>query len=493
MVGILMTSKDPFAGLEPAGVWRHFADLVKIPRPGGQEAEVRDWLARWADKYNFTHRLDSAGNICIYVPASEGMAGSQTIAFQSHLDMVCTVAENSSSDPGAGKIKVIREGDWIIAPESTLGADNGLGITAAMALAENTNLAHGPLELLFTVEEETTFKGALELDPSLISAKVMFNLDGETRELIIACAGSIESMICWPAPSQRIPEDWQTYKISLTGLRGGHSGIDIIINCLNGIKGIVWLIHKITEKMSFRLCGLTGGDASNAIPLHAQTIIAVPPNEIENFEETLASAASRLANQFSHTDPYLTVSKAKIDSQGITCWSEEHGRRLIDFLSAIPSGVITMEQTSPLLVETSNNLGYIKVKNKTLEIVCLSRSSVLDAQDQVEASLESAARLAGAEFRPDTDKVPPWCIPNGSPLLTIAQTTYLDMFQRELPLVTVHAGLECGTIQEHLPGLDVISLGPVIQNAHKPGECVSISSVSEFYEYLCELVRRLSV
>jgi len=493
MEGDVMTIKDPFDGLEPAGLWQHFADLTKIPRVGGQEAEVREWLAHWAEKHDFSHRIDSAGNICIYVPASEGMSGSKTIAFQSHMDMVCAVSENSSSDPWGGKIKIIRDGDWITAPESTLGADNGLGIVSAMALAENKTLVHGPLELLFTVEEETTFKGALELDPSLISAKVMLNLDGVDMEVIIASAGGIESIICWPVPSQLLPEGWKTYEISLTGLRGGHSGGDIHLNCLNGIKGIVWLIQKIAGKMSFRLCGLTGGDASNAIPLHAQTIIAFPPDEVPNFEQTLSSAVSGLTSQFSYTDPDLTVSITSLDNQDIKCWSDELANHLIDLLSAIPSGVIAMEQKSPHLVETSNNIGFIKVKEEKLEIVCLSRSSVRDAQDQVEASLKSAARLAGAEFRLDTDKIPPWSIPSDSPLPTIAQTTYLEMFQRELPLVSVHGGLECGTIQEHIPGLDIISLGPVIQNCHKPGERVNIPSVSEFYDYLCELVRRLSV
>jgi len=488
-----MTSKDPFSGLEPAELWQHFAELVKIPRPGGQEAEVREWIRSWAEKYNFSHLQDTTGNICVYVPASEGMNGSQTIAFQTHMDMVCTVSENSSSDPEAGKIKVIRDGDWIIAPESTLGADNGLGLTAAMALAENKNLARGPLELLFTVEEETTFKGALELDPSLITAKVMLNLDGDDRELTIACAGTIESLIYWPAPTQLVPEDWQTYKISLTGLRGGHSGSDIQLNCLNGIKGIVWLVQKIAGMMDFRLCGLTGGDASNAIPLHAQTIIAVPPNEIPNFEQTLSSAVSSLATQFSLTDPDLAVSKTTLDNQDIKCWNEELASRFIDLLSLIPSGVIAMERKSPHLVETSNNIGYIKMKEEKLEIICLTRSSAQDAQDQVEASLESAARLAGADFIPDTEKTLPWRIPIDSPLVTIAQTTYHDLFEKELPLVSVHACVECGAIQEHIPGLDIISLGAVIQNLHKPGERVSISSVSEFYEYLCELVMRLSV
>lgn len=488
-----MIPKDPFVGLEPAALWKHFAEIVSIPRPGGEEAAVKEWLANWADKNKFLHHRDSAGNICIYVPPSPGLSDSTSIALQAHLDMVCIAAENSTSDPGNGKIDIIRDGDWIIAPESTLGADNGIGITTAMALAESDDLPHGPLELLFTVEEETTFKGAIELDPNLIQSNVMINLDGEGRDLVIGCAGGIASLIKWPAPIEPIPENWTVFNISLTGLTGGHSGLDINKNRLNGIKGIVWLIQNVAPIIPFRLCELSGGDASNAIPTHAQTAIAVPSTEIHHLKETIIAAAENLARRFSLTDPDLTISKTKIDNQGINCWSEEQSCRLVDLLSTIPSGVIAMEQTSPHLVETSNNLGIVKVKDNVLGIVYLTRSSVWDAQEQVEASIESAARLADAEFSPSPHKIPPWRIPNDSALLSIAQAAYQDLFKRELPLVTIHAGIECGTIQEHLPELDVISLGPVIQNAHKPGERVSISSVAEFYEHLREIVRRLSI
>jgi len=201
-----MISKDPFVGLEPAVLWNHFAEIVTIPRPGGQEAAVIEWLVNWADEHDFSHRLDSAGNICIYVPASQGFSDSPTLALQCHLDMVCIAAENSASDPGKGKINVVRDGDWIVAPESTLGADNGIGITAAMAFAESDNIPHGPLELLFTVEEETTFKGALELDSSLINADKMINLDWEEKDLPIGSAGGLVPRIKWPGPTKPIPD-----------------------------------------------------------------------------------------------------------------------------------------------------------------------------------------------------------------------------------------------------------------------------------------------
>ena len=489
-----MISKDPFSGLKPAVLWNHFAEITKIPRPGGQEAAVAEWLANWAEEHDFSHRLDSAGNICIYVPASDGLSESSTIALQGHLDMVCVAAENSASDPSAGKIDIVRDGDWIVAPESTLGADNGIGIAATMCLVEDNHVSHGPLELLFTVEEETTFKGAIELDPSLITAKMMINLDwaDDNISLVIASAGVNTSLIKWPLPAENIPDDWVVYRIYLKGLKGGHSGVDIEKNRLNGIKGIVWLIQKIKGKIPVCLCELSGGDAKNAIPIHGRATIAIPPTGIQQFFKIVNSAADDLASRYSLTDPNLTLSVEKVDDQDIPCWSDDQRDQLIDLLSVLPSGVIAMEQTSPHLVETSNNLGVLKVRDNTLGIVCLTRSSVLDAHEQVVAAIESAARLAGAEFVPPKYPPSPWRIPEDSALLSITQAAYQDLFQKEIPLVTTHAGLECATIQEHFPDMDVISLGPVIQDCHKPGERVSISSVLKFYEHLCLIIRKLS-
>ena len=489
-----MVSKDPFAGLEPAALWSHFANIVDIPRPSGQESAIAEWLVNWAGTHGFSFRRDTAGNICIYVPASQDMSGSAPVALQAHLDMVCVRAENSTSDPSKGNIEIYREEEWIVAPNSTLGADNGIGIAAAMCVAESKDTSHGPLELLFTVEEETTGKGAEELDPSLIHAEVMLNLDFETTgELPIGSAGGARTVINWSTPTEPIPEGWLVGDITVSGLSGGHSGIDIVKNRLNGIKGIVWLIRRIAEDIPFRLCGLVGGDAVNAIPVRAQATIAFPPIDAHILEETIAVATMHLVHRFSLTDPDINISKTNVDPKGIKCWSEEHQDRLLDLLATIPSGVIAMEQHTHNLVETSNNLGIVALKDDVVEIRCLSRSSVAAAQEEIVASIESAARLAGVDFTLVHPVFPPWRVSSDSALLAIVQASYRELFQRDPKLVTIHAGLECGTLQEHIPGLDVVSLGPDIQSAHKPGERVSIPSVQEFYTLLCEVVRRLAV
>jgi dipeptidase D len=488
-----MKSKNVFASLEPAALWAHFSRISEVPRPSGQESAIAEWLANWASTQGFSSRQDTAGNICIYVPASLDSRASRTVALQAHLDMVCVRSDDSTSDPTTGRIEILREGDWIVAPNSTLGADNGIGIAAAMCLAESKVTPHGPLELLFTIEEETTFKGADELDAGLIQANVMLNLDYETAgELCIGCAGSIWSVLRWPAPAQPTPDGWLVVDIALSGLSGGHSGKDISKNHLNAIKGMVWVVRKLAKDVSFRLCALEGGDAFNAIPLRAHATISFPPTEAHSIEAVLADAHSRLARRFSLTDPSLSLSTANSDLQGIKCWSDESRDGLLDLLTAVPSGVIAMEQHAPDMVETSNNLGIVTLREDVVEVHCLSRSSVADAQEEIVGSIESVARLAGAEFAVVPPVMDPWRLPSDSALLAVVQAAYQHLFRREPTLATGHAGVECGTIQQRIPGLDVLSLGPEIQNAHRPGERVNIPSVTEFHALLCEVVRRLA-
>ncbi len=405
--------------------------------------------------------------------------------------MVCVRSENTDSDPARGRIEILREGDWIVAPNSTLGADNGIGIAAAMCLAESRSVPHGPLELLFTVEEETTFKGADELDPALIHADVMLNLDSEsTQELYIGCAGSAWTLLRYPAPSRSVPEGWPVVDISLSGLTGGHSGIDIHKNHLNAIKGMVSLLKSLS--FPYHLCRLEGGDAFNAIPIWAHAALSLPPAQVHALEAAIEDARARLSARFSLTDPALSLSMSPLDPQDIRCWGDESRDRLLDLLAALPSGVLAMEQHAAHIVETSSNLGLVALKDDVLEIHSLSRSTVLDAQEEAVASIEAAARLAGAGFAIIPPVNDPWRLPDASPLLRVVKTAYENVFHREPPLVTVHGVVECGTIQQRIPGLEVLSLGPEIRYPHRPGERVSISSVGEFYALLCEVVRRLA-
>ena len=488
-----MAPRDVLAGLDPPALWAHFSNITAIPRRSGQEAAIAEYIAHWAVSYGFPSRRDAPGNICVYVPPSKESPGPRTVALQAHLDMVCIRAEKAASDPAAGSIEIVREGQWLVAPNSTLGADNGIGIAAAMSIAESEDAPHGPLELLFTVEEETTGKGADGLDPSLIQAKVMVNLDAETSGVLdIGSAGSKWVGLRWPAPPESIPRSWLVVDIALSGLCGGHSGLEIGRNRLNGIKGIVWTIRRIPRDITFRLCAIEGGDACNAIPMRAHATIAFPPAERPNLEKHLAAAGSALKTRFAQTDPGLSLSMESIASQEAKCWSEESCARLLDLLAVVPSGVIAMEQVAPDIVETSNNLGIVALKVEGLEIDCLSRSSVAAALEEAITSIESAARLAGADFTHSSRGLPPWRVASDSAALATVQAAYRDLFSRDPRLVTVHAGVESGLIQQRIPGLQIVSLGPDIQGAHTVGERVNIASVVDFYNLLTEVVQRLA-
>ena len=487
-----MTSKDIFHGLKPAALWNHFARITEIPRPSGQEAAVRDWIAEWAESHGFTSRQDAAGNLCVYVPATPGLTAAPTVAFQTHLDMVCVRASNAASDPAQGRIEIVREGDWIAAPDSTLGADNGIGMAAAMCLAQSRDVPHGPLELLFTVEEETTFKGAEELDPGLVRARVMLNLDSEAMgTLLIGSAGCIETATRWPAADQAIPDGWRAAKIVLSGLTGGHSGLDIPKNHLNAIKGMVWILRGLAKELPFRLCALEGGDAFNAIPVWTHATVAFPPGETPRIEAALEEACARLVERYASAEPGLSLTMLSLEGQSLRCWSDEKRNALLDLLTMIPSGALAVELHDPHLVETSNNLGYVKMEGETLKISCLARSSVAEAQEQVAVTIETAARLTGAAFAIVPPNTAPWRLPLDSALLALVQRVYRDLFSQEPAVATMHGVVECGTIQQRIPGLDVLSVGPDIERVHRPGERVSISSVAAFYGFLCEIVMRL--
>jgi len=488
-----MTSREVFVDLDPTPLWANFSRIAEIPRPSGHESEVIGWIADWAATRGYPSRRDTAGNIAIYVPGSLNSPGSQTTALQAHLDMVCVRHADSRSDPMTGNIEVIRDGEWIVAPHCTLGADNGIGIAAAMCLAESNTTPHGPLELLFTVEEETTLKGADNLDPDLVHTQTMLNLDADVfGELTIGCAGGTWTILRWPAPTDPVPESWLIADIVLSGLTGGHSGVDILNNRLNAIKGIVWLIRALQAHIPFHLCRLEGGDAFNAIPVRSHATIAFPSAEASALDGYLARAQSHLAARFSATDPHLSVSKATVSSEGVKCWPDQSWDRLLHLLTTIPSGVVAMEQHAPDLVESSSNLGIVAMRGDALEVHSLSRSSVAAAQEEIVTSIASAANLAGSDFAIVPPVVPPWRVPPDSPLLGVVKASYRNLFQRDPKLVTVHAGNECATIQRRVPGLDVVSIGPDIHQAHMPGERVSVPSVVKFHALLCEVVYRLA-
>jgi len=491
-----------FDNIEPSRLWRHFEAITKIPRPSGEEAIITGYIKTWAASLGFDLRTDSAGNLCIRVPASPGREEAPVVVLQGHLDMVVANARTAGPDFDAakGRIHLIRQmyedGEYIEADLTTLGADNGIAIATMCAIAEDRDASHGELELLMTVEEETGLFGATKLDPSMIRGRVMLNLDSEDdRILFIGCAGGTDLRTRWSRPRTPVPENWVGLTLTLDKLRGGHSGAEIDKNRLNAIKALSRLLQTAFEGLQCRIDSIQGGDRRNAIARFAQAEVWLPQETEETFRARLKSSLAALTEQYRKLEPTIELAIHEISRStqaAIAAFDVNDSHTLIDLLRSIPSGVIVLSQDLPGLVETSNNIGIVETVGESVEIVCSPRSSVAPAMDDVIATLKATARLAGAE-QEVLGSYPGWEVNLDSQVLKVARTTYHRLFGADPSVEAIHAGLEAGVIAARIEGgMDVISFGPNIRGAHAPGERVSIGSVAKFYQLLKALLDDLS-
>jgi dipeptidase D len=403
--------------------------------------------------------------------------------------MVCVREEGSPSDPARGEILAVRDGEWLMAKGSTLGADNGIAIAAMMHLAEAPGEVHGPLDLVFTVLEETTSGGADMLDPSLIRSKVMLNLDSEDEGvLVVGSAGCIWSVVRWSAPLEALPDGWSALEVALRGAQGGHSGTDIGKQRLNAVQGLARLLEKAAADDPFSISALKGGDAPNAIPREARAILSVPEKAIERFRKALAGAQDDLTREFSAIEPELTMRMHAPGRSPSSGFKPADSRRLVDMLTVIPCGVLAMDRRFPGLVATSSNMGVLSTDGATVSVESFSRSSTMPTLHEVVDRIRAAARLGDAEFAVVPPEGPAWELDSESRALAAAQATYRRLFGADLRLLAVHGFLECALIKKQIPGLDIVSIGPEIRDAHKPGERVHVGSVERFFRFLSELV-----
>jgi dipeptidase D len=484
---------DPYAGLEPAGLWSHFARITRIPRPSGQEGEIISHLLAWAERAGFAARQDAFGNLCVYVPPSPGAVASPPIALQAHLDMVCVREDGASGDPARGQIVVVRDGDWIRADRTTLGADNGIAIAAMLHLAESADALHGPLELLFTVQEETTSGGADALDPTLLRSRTLLNLDSEEDGvLVIGAAGGIWSVVRWRAPMEPLPSGWDAVEIAVSGLQGGHSGSDISKHRLNAIRGLLRVLLAAAEATPLSLCAAKGGDAFNAIPREARAVVSTSQADAERLRAAVERMREDLTREFLSSEPGLTITAAPPVIAPTLGYSPADSRKWIDMASIFPCGVLAMDPRFPGHVETSSSVGVIGVDGETLAVESFTRSSVTPAMHDVVESIRAAARLGGAQFSVVPPEGPCWEVDPASPALAAARAAYHRMFGAEPRQEAVHGFLEASLIRKQIPGLDIVSFGPEIRDAHKPGERVHIASVGRFCRFLSSIVRDLT-
>jgi dipeptidase D len=477
-------------GLEPALVWKRFDELTRIARPSKQEELAREYVLAWAEARGLEGAADAEGNVVVSVPASPGREAAPTVVLQAHLDMVCEREPWSDYDPREGRIHVVVEGDWVIAEETTLGADNGIGVALAMAAADDAGISHGPLELLFTVSEEQGLDGAKALDPSLVSGRLLVNLDGTSDEgFTVGCAGSIHSYVRRYFDVE-IPQG-PGLEVRVSGARGGHSGEDVASGRANANKILGRILDRTSLRIPFRLGALEGGVSRNAIPREARAVLGVRQEDLEDFRPEAFAEFEVLRNEHAATDPELAL---EIAPTRLRYTAEDTSTAaLVRLLTELPTGVIARRTDDPGVVETSTSLTVVRTDDE-LEFVSfgsMTRSSSPAALEEVASQIRAIAERADADVE-EVRSYPPWEPRLDSQLLLAAKATFERLFGVAPAMAVVHGGLECAVLGQKLPGVEMISIGPEIVGPHAPGEKLRISSTQRAYRLLGALLDDLS-
>jgi dipeptidase D len=467
----------------------YFNNINMFPRCSHNEAKLAQWLWDWAEQRHFSVRKDAVGNLVIRIPASGGYEEAATVILQGHMDMVCEKTPQSDHDFTVDPIIPKVQGDWLTAEGTTLGADNGIAIAYALALAENPHLAHPPLELLFTVDEESGLNGAKGLDASLLSGKILINLDSEDEGIFtIGCAGGQDYELTLNHSLLPLPSHWVSFHLIIGGLRGGHSGIDIHQPRGNANKLLAHFLAALRNVFRLSLIDIKGGSRHNAIPRDAEAWFVVDSQTVGAAEDILTSVANAVSKDFAANEPDLKISWESADPVSHQAISPADSTRMVDLLLALPHGVAGLSQAFGSMVETSCNLATVRCKDGQLTVLSSQRSSVMSHLDEINQRVLAVARLVGAAAR-GTTGYPPWTPNPGSLLLARSQKVYRTLFGKDPIVQSIHAGLECAIIGDRVAGMDMISFGPTIENPHSPFERLYLPSVEKVWRFLVALLK----
>lgn len=481
------STADLLADLQPAIVWRHFERFCRIPRQSRQEAALREHLQQWAEALGLATRVDMAGNLIVRKPASPGCESAPGVVLQAHLDMVCQKNTGTAHDFSRDPIRPVLRDGWLIAEDTTLGADNGIGAALILATLEDQALTHGPLEALFTVDEEAGMGGAQGLQAGLLNGRLMLNLDTEDwGEFYLGCAGGMDVNVERPGRPADMPAGWQAWRITLDGLRGGHSGVDIHEERGNAIKLLVRVMRALEESLPLRLASFDGGTARNALPREAQAVVALPAGSGDQLAALLADWQARLRRELQDVDPGLRLAavpdapRSLLDATEQAVW--------LASLHAAPHGVRRRSLSVAGVVETSNNLGVVQLGPDGGHCNFMVRSLIDSGSQALADEIVSLFGLSGSTALKSGD-YPGWAPNPDSPLLALCQQAFRREFGGESgggesSVKVIHAGLECGIIGSRYPGMDIVSFGPTIRGAHAPGERVEVASVGKAWQLL---------
>lgn len=476
--------------LKPEAIWRHFYALTQIPRPSKHEQAVVDYMIKFGKNLGLETIVDEVQNVIIRKPASPGMEKRMGIILQGHLDMVPQKNSDTKHDFEKDPIQAYIDGDWITAKGTTLGADNGIGVAAAMAVLEDKSLIHGPIEALFTIDEETGMTGAFALKPGLLKGDILINLDSEDEgELYVGCAGGLDANIELAYKPEPVPTGYSFIKLALTGLKGGHSGMDINTGRANSIKLLFRFLRLAESELGVRLSSIDGGSLRNAIPREAFAVVGIPTNQIDSFEKMVEAYLIIYKNEFSSVEPDLSFKTEKVAFPDSVIDSKSQWA-IIRAVFGCPNGVVRMSDSMPGLVETSTNLARVYTKDGKIFAQCLLRSSVDSSKDALAQKIASVFELAGATVS-FSGAYPGWKPNMKSPILKTMKEVYNTNFGKVPEIKAIHAGLECGIIGGVFPNLDMISFGPTIRNPHSPDEKVKIDTVDMFWKFLVEVLKQV--
>lgn len=479
-----------FSQLKPSAVWKYFSDILELPRPSKKEEKIISYLLEFAKKNHLDASTDSIGNVVIRKPSFPGMENKPVVVMQTHIDMVCEknsdVQHDFEKDPIIPRI----DGEWVKATGTTLGADCGLAVAAKLAILADKSIAHGSLEALFTVDEETGLGGAFNLQPGFINGKILLNLDSEDEgELFIGCAGGIDTVATFCIKYIATPDGYTARKIMVSGLTGGHSGDDIHKGFGNANKILNRFLWEMSREMDIHIADIDGGNLRNAIPREAWAVVCLPSDKSAVFEKAVAAYKKEVRNEYAITEKELSF-KIQTAVLPAKVFSNDFQLQLMNALYACPHGVIAYSASIPGFVETSTNLASVKVNGEKLLVTTSQRSSVESEKTDIANMVEACFLLAGAVVE-HGDGYPGWSPNTDSAILELTRKSFVEVYGYEPLVKAIHAGLECGIIGEKYPGMDMISFGPTIKGAHSPDERLKIDTVEPFYRHVLDVLYKV--
>jgi dipeptidase D len=468
--------------LEPEPVWKHFDRLAAIPRASTKEAAARDYVRTLAAKSGLEAVQDDVGNLVVRKPARPGREGAPMALLQGHLDMVCEKNEGTVHNFDSDPIKVVRDGDWLKADGTTLGSDNGVGVAAALAVMESKDIAHGPLEFVFTIDEETGLTGAAAFPGGLLKSKYFLNLDNEEKGTIcIGCSGGIKT-IARRKISLRPAGAGSAWRVKVSGLKGGHSGVDIHLGRGNALRIMGGVLQVLLDRLPIEIAEVNGGSAQNAIPREAAALVVVEPSREKQLKSLVATAESGYKTDLGGFDSGLQITVEKAERPGKVLDGTD-AKQIVAVLASLHHGVLAMSPDVAGLVQTSTNLATVSTKGDVVEIVTSQRSAIESSMLAAARMVATVCGLAGFEVE-HSGKYPGWKPEPNSEIVRKLQEVHKRLFGEPAKLIAMHAGLECGVIGEKYPGMEMVSFGPTIESPHSPNERVQISSVESFWKYL---------